>query len=182
MEENKPIEETNQEEKAVTISVEPQQPVTAVRRTVTRKPVVKKEVEPNATPKPPIKKRVVAKKPVVAIVAPIENNTESIANEGKIAAEETVVPANNDSVIINKIKKQKKMSTKLTEKEKKEKAKKKEKLAVAKEKQKQKEKKAKKNKKEKAKKEKAKKKLKEKTAKKKAAAKKKKAKAKSKKK
>ena len=177
MEENKPIGETNQEEKAKANSVQPKRTATPVRRTITRKPVVKKEVKLPATEPLPIKRSVVAKKPAVEIISADENQIETVAIE-------IIVVSEDPDTSINKIKnkKSKKMSNKLTEKEKKEKAKKKEKLTVAKEKQKQKEKKAKKNKKEKAKKEKAKKKLKEKTAKKKAAAKKKKAKAKSKKK
>jgi len=179
MEENKPIDATNQEEKAVANSVQPKRTATPVRRTVTRKPVVKKEVQLPATEPLPIKRRVVAKKPAVEIISADENQIETVAVEIIVVSEELDTTINNDKFKNNK---SKKMSKKLTEKEKKEKAKKKEKLAVAKEKQKLKEKKAKKNKKEKAKKEKAKKKLKEKTAKKKAAAKKKKAKAKSKKK
>jgi hypothetical protein len=177
MEENKPIEETNLEEKAEAISVEPQKPVATVRRTVTKKPVAKKEAAPTAAATPPIKSRAVAPKPAVEIISADENQAETVAIENMVVKEEPEFIIKND-----KIKKHKKMSTKLTEKEKKEKAKKKEKLAVAKSKQKLKEKKAKKKKKEKAKKEKAKKKLKEKASKKKAAAKKKKAKAKSKKK
>ena len=179
MEENKPIDETNQEEKAVTNSIQPKRTATPVRRTVTRKPAVKKGIELPVTTPQPRRRVAVAKKPAVEIISADENQTETVANEIIVVSEELGTTINNDKI---KNKKSKKMSKKLTEKEKKEKAKKKEKLAVAKEKQKQKEKKAKKNKKEKAKKEKAKKKLKEKTAKKKAAAKKKKAKAKSKKK
>ena len=45
MEENKQIEEKNQVEKEVTSSVTPPKTVTPVRRTATRKPVVKKVVE-----------------------------------------------------------------------------------------------------------------------------------------
>lgn len=180
MEEIKPIEETNKEEKAVNNSVQPQKNTEAVKRTVTKKPVVKKEVELPASAPLSTKIGAAVQKPVVEIIAPIENDTEIVAIESGIATEEKEILANTDKLKNNKIKKPKKMSTKLTEKEKKEKTKKKQKLAVAKSKQKIKEKKAKKKKKEKAKKEKAKKKLKEKTAKKKAAAKKKKAKSKKK--
>jgi adenylate kinase/ribonuclease R len=179
MEEKKPIVETNQEEKAVENSVPPQKLAATVKQTATRKSVVKKEVElPATAATSPIKRRAAAQKPVVEIIVPAEK-IQTEANESAVAIEEKNSLAKNDKL---KIKKSKKMSTKLTEKEKKEKAKKKEKLAVAKSKQMLKEKKAKKKKKEKAKKEKSKKKLKEKTSKKKAAAKKKKAKAKSKKK
>jgi hypothetical protein len=181
MEENNQMGETNKEEQVDTNSVQEPKPAAPIRRTVTRKPAVKKVAElPVSIPQP--RRRVaVAKKPIAEITFSIENETPMEAPENSVVVEETEITEKKD-LSSNKNKKSKKMSNKLTEKEKKEKAKKKEKLAVAKEKQKQKEKKAKKNKKEKAKKEKAKKKLKEKTAKKKAAAKKKKAKAKSKKK
>jgi hypothetical protein len=45
MEENKQIEETNQAEKEVISSTNPQKTTTPVRRNAPRKPVVKKEVE-----------------------------------------------------------------------------------------------------------------------------------------
>ena len=179
MEENNQMGETNNEEQLVTNSVQAPKPAAPVRKTVTRKPAVKKVTEMPATSAQPRRRVAAAKKPAVEFISTDENQLETVAIEIMVVSEEPDTTINNDKI---KNKKSKKMSKKLTEKEKKEKAKKKEKLAVAKEKQKQKEKKAKKNKKEKAKKEKAKKKLKEKTAKKKAAAKKKKAKAKSKKK
>jgi hypothetical protein len=181
MEENNQMGETNKEEQVDTNSVQEPKPAAPIRRTVTRKPAVKKGTELPATTPQPRRRVAVAKKPIAEITVSIENETPMEAPENSVVVEETEITEDKD-LSSNKNKKSKKMSNKLTEKEKKEKAKKKQKLAVAKEKQKQKEKKAKKNKKEKAKKEKAKKKLKEKTAKKKAAAKKKKAKAKSKKK
>ena len=141
MEENNQIDETIQTEKAVTSSVTPQKTTTPVRRTATRKPVVKKEVETSTatiTPqrRAPRVKKPIEVKPIEETTATVENSVDVIADESGNEIVEVVTPANHETKKLekNNIKKLKKMSKKITEKEKKEKAKMKLKAKAAKKK------------------------------------------------
>ena len=102
MEENKQIEETIQTEKAVTSSVTPQKTTTPVRRTATRKPVVKKEVETSTATNTPQRraprvKKTIEVKPIEETTATVENSVDVIADESGNEIVEVIASANHET-------------------------------------------------------------------------------------